>query len=417
MRLEQLSLINYRGFKNTTIDFDGKSVVFYGINGAGKSSILKSICTILTQSINKIANNQFKQQIGLQRDDVRFGSTMLSLTCKFSLHDGEYRSLNMSYNKTSGAKNNIRKEVAMFVDAFNECYMQEGETLPVFAYYGVNRVVLDIPLRIRTKHEFGRLETYQNSISTKTDFRTFFEWFRNQEDLENEMKVKTNNLEYKDHCLEATRSAITQMLPELSNIRIVRKPLRMCATKHGQTLSMEQLSDGEKCVVAMLGDLSRRLALANPHLENPLLGTGIVLIDEIELHMHPSWQRKIIAVLQNIFPNIQFIITTHSPMVLGELNDAFKVYGLLQTNDDIEIENMVTGYYDANLILEDKMQTPSINPKVAGLEEIIWSNLQQQDFASAEENVTQLKSLTNNTHPSITKAQILIQRGKRKLGE
>ena len=416
MQLEKLTLVNYRGFPNTTIDFDGKSVVFFGINGVGKSSIIKSICTVLSQTINRVTGNQFKQQITLGSDDVRFGTSVLEITGVFSMYESGKYSLNVSYNKKLGAKSTNRKELAAFADAFNSCYMHEGATLPVFAYYGVNRVVLDIPLRIRTKHEFGRLESYQNAISTKTDFRTFFEWFRNQEDLENEIKVKTNNFHYKDHCLEATRSAITKMLPELSNIRIARKPLRMCATKHGQTLSMEQLSDGEKCVVAMLGDLSRRLALANPHLSNPLLGTGIVLIDEIELHMHPSWQRKIISVLQEIFPNVQFIITTHSPMVLGELNNKFKVFGLLRDDKDIEIEKMAVGYYDANLILEDKMRTPSINPQVAEVEEQIWLCLEQQDFVSAEKHMGELRALTNNTHPSIIKAQILIQRGKRRLG-
>lgn len=69
------------------------------------------------------------------------------------------------------------------------------------------------------------------------------------------------------------------------------------------------MSDGEKCTMALLGDLARRLTLANPTLENPLLGKGIVLIDEIELHMHPSWQRKILSTLKNTFPNVQFMET------------------------------------------------------------------------------------------------------------
>lgn len=77
-----------------------------------------------------------------------------------------------------------------------------------------------------------------------------------------------------------------------------------------------------------LGDLTRRLVLANPSLDDPLLGEGIVLIDEIELHMHPKWQRRIIGVLKEVFPNIQFIITTHSPQVLGEIGEGFKLYKL-----------------------------------------------------------------------------------------
>lgn len=68
-----------------------------------------------------------------------------------------------------------------------------------------------------------------------------------------------------------------------------RNPLRMVVNKGSLTISVDLLSDGEKCTLALIGDLARRIALANPNRDNPLDGEGIVLIDEIELHMHPSW--------------------------------------------------------------------------------------------------------------------------------
>jgi predicted ATP-binding protein involved in virulence len=80
---------------------------------------------------------------------------------------------------------------------------------------------------------------------------------------------------------------------------------------------MLPLSDGEKCLLAMVGDLARRLAIANPDYPDALQGEAIVLIDEIELHLHPSWQRNIIPALKRTFPKCQFIITTHSPQVLS----------------------------------------------------------------------------------------------------
>ncbi len=75
-------------------------------------------------------------------------------------------------------------------------------------------------------------------------------------------------------------------------------------TKDEQTLTINQLSDGEKCTLAMIGDLARRLVLANPHSDTPLYGGGVVLIDEIDLHMHPLWQREIVPILHKVFPNI-----------------------------------------------------------------------------------------------------------------
>ena len=206
------------------------------------------------------------------------------------------------------------------------------------------------------------------------------------------------------------------MLPELSNIRITRKPLRMCATKYGKTLSMEQLSDGEKCALAMFGDLARRLSIANPSLSNPLDGEGIVLIDEIELHMHPSWQRNIIPILKKTFPNIQFIVTTHSPLVLGELDDSFNVFQLNQTENDLLVTMMNPAKYDANLVLEDWMGTKSVSSEVSELEKEIMQKVYSHDFESAKEGIARLSKLTNGASPVITKAEILIKRLSSQVG-
>jgi predicted ATP-binding protein involved in virulence len=113
------------------------------------------------------------------------------------------------------------------------------------------------------------------------------------------------------------------MLDGFEDIHIDRKPLAMKVKKDGRYLKLNQLSDGEKCTIALFGDLARRMAIANPQRKNPLEGTGVVLIDELDLHMHTSWQRKVMNVLKRTFPNIQFIITTHSPQILGELDEDF----------------------------------------------------------------------------------------------
>ena len=92
----------------------------------------------------------------------------------------------------------------------------------------------------------------------------------------------------------------------------------MMLEKNGKPLNAEQLSDGEKIYLALIGDLSHRLSLANP-VGDPLLGKGIVLIDEIDLHLHPQWQSEITTALTGTFPNIQFIISTHSPHVINSV--------------------------------------------------------------------------------------------------
>jgi predicted ATP-binding protein involved in virulence len=89
--------------------------------------------------------------------------------------------------------------------------------------------------------------------------------------------------------------------------------------KAGQSLKLEQLSDGEKMLLLVVSDLARRLSIASPTLDDALQGLGIVLIDEIDLHLHPQWQREVIPALRRTFPNCQFIATTHSPQVLSNV--------------------------------------------------------------------------------------------------
>lgn len=419
MQLEKLFLENYRGIDSVTLDLQGKSTVFFGVNGVGKSSFLRGINLLFAHIINRIAANQFRQQISITRDDVRFGSGAARLYGLFSFENSAEARYGFSYTKANNTRSAKKTDLIAFTDLFTELYLTEeteSSIMPVFAFYGINRAVFDVPLRIRKTHEFGRIEAFQNAIESKTDFRTFFEWFRNQEDIENEQKKVRQDLSYTDPALNAVKEAIYKMLPELSDLRITRKPrLQMCATKNGQTLSIEQLSDGEKCILAMLGDLARRLALANPHSETPLLGGGIVLIDEIELHMHPSWQRKIIPLLHETFPNIQFIITTHSPQVLGEIPDCFNLFLLTKEDKDqtkIKVSAMTPGYYDSNLVLEDMMNTPSVDMHVIEVERAMFDAVMAKNYALAESYVKDLSLLTKGKNPAITKAEILIRRGK-----
>ena len=111
------------------------------------------------------------------------------------------------------------------------------------------------------------------------------------------------------------------MLPEVSDPRTELNPPRFIVSvrsEQGQVekLSLDQLSGGYRIVLALAADLARRMAQGNPHLDDPLESEAVVLIDEVELHLHPGWQQRILGDLQRTFPNAQFIVSTHSPQVL-----------------------------------------------------------------------------------------------------
>lgn len=414
MRLERLELTNFKAIESAEIDFQGKSTIIFGVNGTGKSSILRTINLLYANIINQIVNRkELKQNYAIQLEDIQYGKKETLMKALFDI-ENEKILYQRGFIRNSGKKYDDKDALKKIAEIFQEKYIsdEEQKDIPIFANYGTNRLVLDIPLRIRTHHTFDIYSAFEKSIENKIDFRTFFEWYRNQEDYENESKIATGNLAYKDKALESVRTAILSMLEECSNLRVARKPrLEMKIDKEHISLNVSQMSDGEKCTMALFGDLARRLTLANPTKENPLSGEGVVLIDEIELHMHPSWQRKVLEKLRSTFPNIQFIITTHSPIVLSEVDENYNLFFTDNENDKIDIVKVgqLNGY-DANAVLEKFMGTKSINAKTEEFIHSIYVDIEKRDYNQAVDKINQLAEITSTNHPDVIMAHMELKR-------
>ena len=284
--------------------------------------------------------------------------------------------------------------------------------MPIFVNYGVNRIVSDVPVRA-SKEQFIKLDAFDKAMEDTIDFRNLFEWFRNQEDIENQAKVR-EDAKYEDRSLAAVKKAMLAMLEDFNDIHIDRKSLVMKVEKDGDYLTINQLSDGEKCTIALFGDLARRMALANPARSNPLEGTGVVLIDELDLHMHTSWQRKVLSVLKTTFPNIQFIITTHSPQILGEVDDTFNLLYMFKEDKKISLKSYKSFMgWDTNVILEEVMNTSSVNLKMKEMIGKMFLHIEEKEFDKAEELADLLDEKSNGYAEGIAKARVLISRGRR----
>ena len=364
--------------------------------------------------INQVVNRkELKQNYTIQLDDIKFGKQETKISAVIDLEEEKityYRKMIRKTGKRTHDINSLKK----IAEIFHEKYITDEEqgNISIFVNYGTNRLVLDIPLRIRTHHTFDIYSSFEKSIENRIDFRTFFEWYRNQEDYENEHKIETGDLNYQDRALKAVRTAITSMLDECSNLRVVRKPrLEMKIDKGNISLNVSQMSDGEKCTLALFGDLARRLTLANPTLENPLLGEGVVLIDELELHMHPTWQRKILGVLKTTFPNLQFIVTTHSPIILSEADENYNLFFMQREGNDIEVSPITQlNGYDANAVLEQFMGTSSINPETEKFIDSIYELIEQGEYSSAEEKIKELSKITSDNHQDVIMARMELKR-------
>ena len=325
MILKRLRLEHYRRFSYTEVEFAKRLNVFVGINGAGKSSVLSAISTLLTWYVRRLVSpNGNGAGALINEKDISKDAVSSAITLNVEVEGRKELLWSITRSVKGSPIFDVKSDLRELNEYIKNLRERKLESVPIIAYYSVNRSVVDVPLRIKKHHEFSILSAYDDAFDRAADFRRFFEWFRECEDVENERIADTlmsGGVPYlANNELSAVRRALNQFLPEFSEWKIRRTPLRMEVNKNGVRLNIEQLSDGEKCMIALVGDLARRLVIANPNQDNPLLGNGIVLIDEIELHLHPEWQKSILPRLLRAFPNVQFIVTTHSSLVLAQLN-------------------------------------------------------------------------------------------------
>lgn len=406
MKIKQLEINSFRGFDNLNLELNrNQPTVFIGINGAGKSTILDCLAILLSLLTAKIENPQSSLP-SFNETDIKNGSRETYNEIAISFDDSqEFR---WSLTKVlEGEEKGISDDFAELEVLIKKI---PDASLPVRVYYPTNRAVFDIPLRIRQQHSFEPKTALDEALTGgQINFRRFFEWFRYREDLENE-NFKYKPAEYPDRQLEAVRTAISQLLDGFSNLRIQRLPLRMTVEKQGQEIIIDRLSDGEKCLLAMVGDLARRLAIANPNLDNPLGGSGIVLIDEIELHLHPQWQREIVPKLTGTFPNCQFIITTHSPQVISHLQPE-SIYILESTSEGIIVKRPQSSFgRNSDRILEDLMATPARPQEIKENLLELFQLIEKGDLEKAKEMRQNIVDKIGADEPELVKAGVSIRR-------
>lgn len=413
MRLKTLSLSNFRGIRSLALDFPEAPAthVLVGTNGAGKTAVLDALAVLFSRLVARIVSEKGRGR-SLRDDDVTNGESRTEITVDVSLRPGEPVvgwATGHTLRPRSSANGFDLSGLRRLADDLREHLVEDEEaSVPLVVYYPVNRAVLDIPLRIRKKHRFDQAAAYDEALSGgSANFRVFFEWFRNREDLENERRVE--NPKYRDRQLQAVRSAVEALLPGFTDLRVRRKPLRMTVRKAGVEVTIQQLSDGEKCLLAMTGDLARRLALANPARDDSRAGSGIVLIDEIELHLHPAWQRRVVPALERAFPHCQFILTSHSPAVLGHVEPE-AVCLLERTPEKVEAHRLTTKGQDVSRILQTIFGVSARpEPFEERLSEL-FARIEAGRLDEARTLVAELREVLGPGEPQLIKADAHIRR-------
>lgn len=366
MTIERLELTNFKTFPHAVIPFARRMNVFVGINGAGKTSILLALSKLLSWQARRMSS-----PVGsgggsaILEQEIRSGAPDAMLKAVARWGDRTF-SWTLAKTRRGGRIAVSRSDLLEMTNAvrdFRNRFPEGDFGSPLFASYSANRMILDIPKRIRVRHSFGPENANNGALTGVPDFRLFVEWFREREDILNERIVedvrgRRSKPTPQDPELKWVKEALSRFLPDVSDWRVRRGPMRFLARKKEGEFVVDQLSDGEKNLLAVVGDIARRLVQANRGSTSPLDGPGVVLIDEIELHLHPAWQTRILPQLFKTFPRVQFAVTTHSSFVLSQLNSLLLERGMAGTGAsgagarDIDVFAVRNGNVDS-LLSED----------------------------------------------------------------
>ncbi len=438
MRIEELHLQNFRGFRELKLTLPPDLAVFIGSNGSGKSSILDSIAVILSQFVSILQKTSKKKlEFDISADDININAEITHNKINLVI-DSETKIIweilthkHKKYRlKSSVYKHKINNYAVQIIKNLNN---QPDLSLPILIYYQTNRILINsASIKDITKDKTeatsinNQIDAYKTAFSKNVnDFRDFLYWFKEQEEYENEVRLREDN-NFRNPNLQIVRKALEKFLEgfpntEFSDLHIVRvssnkesgirqliKP-SLVIKKNGKNFKLDQLSDGEKTLLMLVVDIARRLAILNPSITNPseLLekGTGIILIDEIDLHLHPQWQRIVIPSFRKTFPNCQFIVTTHSPQVLSGVNRE-NVF-ILEDSAIVELTPHTFGR-DSNSILSEVMGVEKRPVKMQEKIDKCFEMIDNDNLEEAKLELKKLSELLGNNDPDMVQAYTLI---------
>ena len=332
MKLASVEIENFRAIEKLTLALDPRLTVLHGANAHGKTSVLGAIAAGLGTMTVLFSGATERTERGFLDTDLRVGgsgdlfvdlTTVDGISWSTRITGGQPVQRSISTMITGGQS--VQESIDALRDKIDEIRSDHnGERptdLPIVAFYDTDRVIFDRTERWPDiKKEFTRYDAFEGALSSRTNFQGLFEWFYRKENEELREQRAQRDFGYRLADLSSVRRAISSMLGDVSDPHMEMDPPRFMVSigtgPDSEKLALDQLSGGYRAVLALAADLAWRMAQGNPHLDNPLESEAIVLIDEVDLHLHPTWQQRILNDLVRTFPKAQFVVSTHSPQVL-----------------------------------------------------------------------------------------------------
>jgi len=355
LKISEISLKNFRGYSDFKVLIHPSLNVLVGENGVGKTSILEALACGLGPFLTAMPDAKGKL---IKKSDIHINSKGIANYARISIETTS--SLSWDLVAKGGDFSEPPKIGTTALTSFATHLVDTQSEYPLIAYYGTNRALTSTSSKVAINpfEKENRGEGYDFALDAKINYGILKNWFS---------KIEVDELrkrdELKDHkfihpAKRLVSEAVYQIVDRATCLEFDKNSNDvMIHWKNEQDervkLTLEQLSEGYRNMVSLTIDLVRRAYLLNPTKPKPLTVQGIVLIDEIELHLHPRWQQKVLNDLTNLFKNIQFIVTTHSPQVLTTIKaDCIRIVSV-NANEAKLVTGTTTYGSESSRMLED----------------------------------------------------------------
>lgn len=422
MNIKRINLLNFRNYTNVSADFEPDYTVLIGINGAGKTSMLDACSIALGAFVsamdksdsNSISHSDVRvttRQIGSRMENETHYPAAISVEADVDAgHPVSWsRTLNGVGRVTTISGTRVIREYAQELLKSNET--NGTKEFPIIAYYGTRRLASQTYSIKKTSSPDGwkRTDGYKNCLDIRQDQEQMIRWLRDMAMIELETHKKVPEL-------TAVENAISQCYqggdPSVKSAYVrysVKDNKLMMYTRRKndrrvEKLPVSSLSDGERNILFMTADIAYRMALLNPQQLGNVLGTsGVVLIDEVDLHLHPQWQKRILADLKKSFPNVQFIVTTHSAGIISNVSNEH--IRILYNNDVMPLNKKTFGR-NLNDIMLDIMGIDIRPEEITKMQQDFDSALTDGNYSDARQILEKMKSLMGDNSAEVINNQI-----------
>ncbi len=386
MYLSKIHIENFKGIKSADFDFDRSVNIIIGNNGTGKTSVLEAVAVALGGFLSGIdgVNTIHFSQDEIRRESQLMGTgsnniiyrTPISVEACLELDVGERQHPNPRIFEFVRQKKSIKSARSTVEprDLCREAQRMAGDrnaVLPVISYQSFSRVTNQKKDKWENpfSDDYSRVVGYMDCLEEAANDKMLINWCRRMEQIS--WQQEQSIIEYE--IVKSTVSKFMQFMQDDESVHIFydKRTEELLYSDREEVLPIRLLSSGFRNLLGMVFDIAYRMAVLNPDLLEDItdITPGVVLVDEIDLHLHPNWQWKVVDALKNTFPNVQFIVTTHSPIIVAsckeeklimlQLEDAF-----LDKPSEIVLGKTVKGWM-VDSVLREHMQSGNRDPETS----------------------------------------------------